>query len=155
MAAAALLLSVGGAAAQSSYYGVSPFEGFYAGGYAGGMINSDSAGSLGVVAGVNFAVSDGVLLGAEAQGGATFGSSTSYDTLMLGHIGYQTDSQVMVYGALGTGVIDGTGSYAMGGGAEAIVTNQVGVRGEILGTGPWGSTMNSVKATAGVLWHVQ
>jgi len=73
----------------------------------------------------------------------------------LGHLGYEVDDQVMVYGALGAGIINGNGSYAIGGGAEAIVMDQLGVRGEVLGLGTWGGGLNAAKATAGVLWHVQ
>jgi len=155
LATAALCFSASGAFAQSAYYTTSPFEGIYAGGYAGGMLNPGVTGTLGVVGGANFAVTDGVSVGAEAQGGAAFGNTTTYDALMLAHLGFEIDDQVMLYGALGTGVIDGTGSYAIGGGAEAIVMDQLGVRGEILGTGAWGDGFSATKATAGVLWHVR
>lgn len=155
LAALAFGISSAGALAQSAYYGTSPFEGVYVGGYAGGIMNPGATATLGVAAGANFAVTDGIMVGAEAQGGAAFGTTTTYDAMMLGHLGYEIDDQVMIYGALGSGLINGTGSYAVGGGAEAVVMDQLGVRGELLGTGAWGGGLNATKATAGILWHVQ
>ena len=155
LAAAALSVSTVGALAQSSYYGASPFEGAYVGGYAGGILNPGATATLGVVGGANFAVTDGIVVGVEAQGGAAFGNTTSFDAMMLGHVGYELDDQVLVYGAAGSGVINGTGSYALGGGAEAIVADQIGVRGEILGTGAWGGGFSAAKATAGVIMHMR
>lgn len=155
IAAITLAVSSVSAFAQSSYYGVSPFEGIYVGAYAGGVLDPSALATVGGVAGANFAITDGIMAGAEVQAGATFGATTTYDALMLGHLGYEVDDQVMVYGAMGAGIINGTGSYAIGGGAEAIVMDQLGVRGEILGTGTWGGGPNAAKATAGILWHVQ
>lgn len=156
-AAAALCLSSAGALAQGDtpYYGLSAFEGGYVGGYGGGFLSPEVDGTLGGIAGVNFALTDGIVLGAEAQGGATFGDTTTYDALMLGHLGYEVNDSAMIYGALGSGLIDGAGSYAIGGGAEAIVTDQLGVRGELLATGEWGGGIEATKATAGVLWHMR
>lgn len=154
LAVTAFSISSISAFGQSAYYGTSPFEGAYVGGYAGGISNPGAT-TLGIAAGANFAVTDGIIVGAEAQGGAAFGNTTTFDAMMLGHLGYEVDDQIMIYGALGAGVVNGTGSYAIGGGAEAIVMDQLGVRGEILGTGAWGGGLNSAKATAGVLWHVQ
>ncbi len=156
-AAAVLGLSSAGASAQSNtpYYGLSAFEGGYVGGYGGGFLHPEIDGTLGGIAGVNFALTDGIVIGAEAQGGATFGDSTTYDALMLGHLGYEVTDSAMVYGALGSGLIDGKGSYAFGGGAEAALSGQLGVRGELLGTGEWGGGVEATKATAGVLWHIR
>ncbi|UJQ94931.1 hypothetical protein [Mariluticola halotolerans] len=155
LATAAMCFSAGGAYAQSAYYATSPFEGIYVGGYAGGVLNPGVTGTLGVVGGANFAVTDGVSVGVEAQGGAAFGNTTTFDALMLAHLGYEMNDEVMVYGALGTGVVNGAGSYAVGGGVEAIVVDQLGVRGEVLGTGAWGGGLSATKATAGLLWHVR
>lgn len=155
LAAAAFGLIPAAAMAQSSYYGISPFEGAYVGGYGGAMTNPDMNGTLGGIAGANFSVTDGIMVGAEAQGGATFGSTTTYDAMMLGHVGYEVDDQMLVYGKLGAGMIDGTGSYAVGGGAETMLVDQIGVRGELLGTGAWGEGPSAAKVTAGVLWHMR
>lgn len=143
------------AQAQSSYYGLSPFEGIYAGGYVGGVMDPSAAWTLGGVAGANFAITDGFVAGVEAQAGITLDTSTSIDALMLGHLGYEANDQVMVYGAMGAGIINGVGSYAVGGGAEMIATDQLGIRGELLGTGAWGGGPKAARATAGVIWHVQ
>jgi outer membrane immunogenic protein len=138
-----------------SQYGLSPFEGFYAGAYGGFAFDPAAAGTVGGMAGVNYALTDGIILGVEAQGGVTFDTSTELDALMLGRLGYEIDDQTLVYGALGGGAVNGAGSYAVGGGAETIAFEQLGVRGEILGTGTWGGGLSAAKATAGVIWHVQ
>jgi len=159
LTATCISFSSAGAFAQSAYdygqYGLSPFEGFYAGAYGGGAFDPSPAGTVGGMAGVNYALTDGIIFGVEAQGGVTFDSQTEFDALMLGRVGYEIDNQTLVYGALGGGITNGAGSYAVGGGAETIAIEQLGVRGEILGTGTWGGGLSAAKATAGIVWHVQ
>lgn len=166
----AMLFSGSSALAQDSYpqdaygqdsygqdvYGTpSPFEGVYAGAYTGARFNPGTSAMLGVVAGANFEVTDNFFVGAEAQGGAAFGTTTNFDALMVGHVGYEVSNQALVYGALGAGFVNGAGSYAAGVGVEVLALQDLGVRGEILGTGPWGGGMNGAKASAGVLWHLR
>lgn len=144
------------AAAQDYYGSASPLEGAYVGAYAGGAFNPNAAWALGGMAGVNFEVQPGILAGIEAQGGATTnGTSTTWEGMMLARGGAAVTPDAMVYGALGAGVVNGTTSWGIGAGAEAIVAPQIGVRGDVLATGPWGSGLNRTKATAGLVWHVQ
>jgi len=145
--------------AQPAYgpagYGPSPFEGVYAGAYGGAAFDPNAKWALGGLAGVNFEVTDGVIVGAEAQGGAqTDGTTTTFEGLMLGKGGALIAPDVLAYGALGGGVVDGTGSWAAGGGAELLATDTLGIRGEVIGTGPWGGGLANTKVTAGVVWHV-
>lgn len=155
----AVLAGSSGAVAQETYQDPytagSPFEGVYAGAYTGARFNPGTSATLGVVAGANFAVTNGVSIGLEGQGGAAFASPTQFDALMVGHVGYDVSNQAQVYGALGAGFVNGTGSYAMGVGAEVMAVQDIGVRGEILGTGAWGGGLNGAKASAGVLWHLR
>lgn len=153
------LSSIGAAQAQSTYdyyYGASPFEGAYVGAYAGGTVGTGVSATVGGMAGANFKVTDGVLVGVEAQGGvATGGSGTQFDALMLGKAGVLLAPDAMVYGAGGAGVIGGTNSWAAGGGAEVMISNDVGLRGEALGTGAWGAGLSQGKVTAGAVWHIK
>ncbi len=154
LAALTLPLMAKAALAQSNY-SLSQFEGFYIGAYGGAIMDTGLNSSAGAIAGANFVVTDYVLAGMEVQGGAKFAPTISYDALMLGKIGYEISDNLMVYGAGGGGLVNGVTSYAVGGGAEAIIVDQVGVRAEALATGPWGGNINSTKLNAGLLWHMQ
>jgi opacity protein-like surface antigen len=140
---------------SDSYAIGSPFEGVYAGVYTGGRFNPGTSITLGAIGGANFTVTDNITVGIEGQGGAAFSNPTNFDALMVGHLGYEVDDQVMIYGALGAGVVNSSAAYAVGVGAEAMVLQDIGVRGEILGTGPWGGGLNGAKASAGVIWHMR
>lgn len=134
------------------------FEGFYAGVQLGGA-NVPGPGfvwTAGVVAGVNFALNQAILGGLEFQGGASFNGTgmTGADVLLLGHVGGYVTDQLMVYGALGAGWVNSAGSYAFGAGVEMPLTDQISVRGEVLGTGTWGASPNGARASAGVLFHM-
>lgn len=153
---AVAIVAVSGAAAQDAYsYGPSTFEGFYAGVYGGGAINPGTAGTLGGAVGANFSVTEQVLAGAEIQGGATFGTTTTYDALALARAGALVTDQVFAYGAVGGGWDNSVGVWAVGGGVEAEVVDSVGIRGEVLGTGAWGGGLNKTRASVGVLYHVK
>ena len=144
------------ALAQSDYYGISSFEGFYAGAYGGAMFDPNATATAGGIAGVNFVITDSILAGLEVQGGAAFDTpTTTYDALMLGRVGYEINDMIMLYGAGGAGLINGATSYAVGGGAEVIVVDNVGVRAEALGTGAWGAGLSATKMSLGVVFHVQ
>lgn len=135
------------------------FEGFYAGALVGaGWYTAPTGivGSVGVVAGANFGLTDSMLVGAEFQADAFFngGGFNSYDALFKGHLGtYLTDSSI-VYGALGAGLSQGTTSYVLGGGVEAAMMGNLSARGELLGVGPWGGMPNGAKINAGLIWHM-
>jgi outer membrane immunogenic protein len=137
------------------YAAGAPFEGVYAGAYTGAKFNPGTAVTLGVIAGANFSVTDNVLVGVEAQGGAAFSNPTKFDALMVGHVGYEFDDMAVLYGAAGGGLVNGTGSYVLGVGGEVMLVQDISLRGEILGTGPWGGGLNGAKANAGVLWHLR
>lgn len=132
------------------------FSGFYVGGTAGGAVSSGTGyGTLGVVVGSNFAVSDGIIVGAEFQGDAYYnGGFTSYDALALGRVGGFVADNTMLYGDLGVGAKGGGMVYALGGGAEMAITDQLSVRGDLQGLGSFGAFPNTAKATVGLIWHM-
>ncbi len=168
--AATLAMSTGAFAGQdlgqyAPYAGGVGFEGFYAGVLLGGFFDGTSAYltapdtsaiSLGAAAGVNFYITESVLGGFEVQGSADFGASgTAFDALGLARVGFSPDDNFMVYGASGLGVAGGSGVYAFGGGVEVAAVDSVGIRGEILGLGTWGNAPDAVKASVGLIWHMQ
>lgn len=133
------------------------FEGLYVGASAGGAIAGGGPyGTLGVIIGSNFAITDGIIAGIEFQGTGYFngGGLTSYDALALGRVGGFLSDNTMIYGSLGAGVADSSFAYALGGGVEMAMTDQLAVRGEIQGLGAWGSSPSVGKATVGLIWHI-
>ena len=162
------------------------WDGLYAGIEAGGLFNSNTAGVagggvgsaaaaglnqgvIGGIVGVNFTVADPIIVGIELQGDYVFGQS-GFDAglfLALARVGAVVTDQVMVYAAGGVGAISHTGAssgvYALGGGVEFAVTDNVSIRGEILGLGDFGAGapgegvgdqfFDSAKATVGVFYH--
>ena len=132
------------------------FHGFYLGAQGGMTAGSLHSGSLGVVAGVNFDVADPVMAGIEFQGDWLPGSasSTTYDFFVLGRLGVNVTDNLMAYGDLGTGWIGGTGSYTFGGGAEYALTDQLAIKGEVLGVGAWGASPSAAKIQAGLIFHL-
>ena len=161
------------------------WDGLYAGIEVGGLFNSNAAGAagggvgwgpvglnqgvVGGIVGVNFTVADPIIVGIELQGDYVFGQS-GFDAglfLALARVGAVVTDQVMVYAAGGVGAhsnnVGSTGVYALGGGVEFAVTDNVSVRGEILGLGDFGSGapgqgagdqfFDSAKATVGVFYH--
>ena len=144
------------------------FEGFYFGVIGGGLWDSTSsyltapdtaAWSLGAAAGVNFYLTDSVLGGFEVQGSGDFGATNAiFDGFALGRLGLAPTNEVMVYLAGGPGFTSNTGTttgvYGIGGGVEVAAWDQVSLRGEVLGIGTWGAAPNAVKATAGVMFHM-
>ncbi|HVX71626.1 MAG: hypothetical protein ACTHKD_04780 [Devosia sp.] len=132
------------------------FEGLYLGGSAGGALSGGTGyGTLGVVVGANFAVSDGIMAGVEFQGDAYWnGGFTAYDALALGRIGGFVSDNTMLYGDLGAGFLNNTAAYALGGGAEMALTDQLSLRGDLQFIGPFGGLPSTAKATAGLLWHL-
>lgn len=133
------------------------FEGLYVGATGGGALASGTPyGTLGVVVGANFAVTDGIVAGVEFQGDTYWngGGFAAYDALALGRVGGFVADNAMVYGDLGAGFLSGTAVYAFGGGVEMAMTDQISVRGELQGIGAFGAMPSVGKATVGLLWHM-
>ncbi|MEO7221972.1 MAG: hypothetical protein ABIY37_05815 [Devosia sp.] len=131
------------------------FEGLYLGATGGGAYAGGLFGTLGVVVGANFAVSDGIIAGIEFQGDTYWnGGFAAYDALALGRIGGFVSDNAMIYGDLGAGVLNGAPVYAFGGGVELAMTDQLSVRGDLQGLGLFGGTPSIAKATVGLLFHI-
>ena len=138
------------------------FDGVYVGVQAGGMWQWTPApgvitGDAGAMAGANFSINQSLIAGVEFQGNGFIDMSglKGWDALFLGHFGgFVTDSAI-IYAAAGAGTTDTTMVYALGGGVEAAVADQLSVRGEVLALAPWGSMPTTAKATLGLIWHVQ
>ena len=134
------------------------FEGLYLGGTAGvGSFSSTTLGTVGVVIGSNFAINDALLAGGEVQADLYFdgGGVQGFGALALAKFGGYVSDTALLYGTAGGGWIDSSAVYAFGGGAEFAATNQVSLRGEVLGIGSWGASPSGIKGTAGLLWHIQ
>jgi outer membrane immunogenic protein len=134
------------------------FEGLYLGADAGGAFAPGGPyGTLGVVVGANFAVTDGIMAGVEFQGDTYWngGGFAAYDALALGRVGGFVSDNAMLYGDLGAGLYNGAAAYAFGGGVEFGLTSQVSLRGDIQGIGAFGAAPSVGKATIGVLFHMQ
>ena len=133
------------------------FEGLYIGATGGGAVAGGGGyGTLGVVVGANFAVSDGIVAGVEFQGDTYWngGGYAAYDALALGRIGGFVSDNTMLYGDLGAGVVNGAAVYAFGAGVELGLAEQVSVRGELQGLGNFGASPSIGKATVGLLFHL-
>jgi outer membrane immunogenic protein len=131
------------------------FEGMYVGGTLGLASYAGTYGSVGIVVGSNFAVTDGIVIGGEFQGDLYFnGGLSAFDALALGRVGGFVADNIMIYGDLGAGVVDATPVYAFGGGAEMGLSGNLGVRGELQGLGTFGSSPAAARATVGLMWHV-
>lgn len=132
------------------------FDGFYVGATAGLASYSNTGyGSVGVVVGSNFAVTDGIVVGGEFQGDMYFnGGISAFDALALGRVGGFISDNVMLYGDVGAGMVDTTPVYALGIGAEMGLSGNIGLRGEAQTLGQFGSSPGAGRATVGVLWHM-
>jgi outer membrane immunogenic protein len=133
------------------------FEGFYVGGSlgAGNFAATEGVGTVGVVAGANFAITDSIITGVEFQGDAIWGDDTTgAEALFLGKLGgYLTDS-TLVYASAGAGWIVDDPSYAIGAGVEQALSDQLSIRGEGMLTGSWGDGPNGGKVAGSLLWHL-
>jgi len=131
------------------------FEGLYVGGSAGGAVAGSLYGTLGVVVGSNFAISDGIMAGVEFQGDTYWnGGYSGYDALALGRVGGFLSDNTMIYGDLGAGLVNASAVYAVGGGAEMALTGQLSARGDLQVLGNFGSGPSIGRATAGLIWHM-
>lgn len=132
------------------------FEGFYVGGTAGAATYAGGTGTVGVVVGANFELTDGILAGVEFQGDALWngGGFVGFDALFLGKLGAYLSDETLLYGTAGAGVINGTGSYGLGAGIELALAEQLSGRVEGMVTGPWGGAPNGGKVAVGLIWHM-
>lgn len=139
------------------------FEGLYAGVQLGGYTyEGDSQIAIGGVVGYNFAA-DPLLLGIELQGNYYVENDNlvgAADILALGKIGFVATDSFALYATGGVGYVwedsDDYGQYALGVGAEFLVTDDMSVRGDILGIGfddGDDDAFDAARATVGVLWH--
>jgi outer membrane immunogenic protein len=142
---------VTGSNSLGSGYGFD-WDGFYAGVYGGGVPFGTTSWNAGVFSGVNVTI-DSAVVGIEAQVGGDFASSTSIDALVLGKGGVPL-GDALVYATGGTGIVSGGFGYALGGGANYGFTDYMSVRGEVLGTGAWGSMPSDMRVTAGLAFHL-
>lgn len=146
------------------------WEGLYTGVEAGGFFFDDETyGVIGGVVGANFIPMDPILVGVEIQGDYIFGGDDEDAGLVLalGRVGAVVTDQVLVYAAGGVGSVfaddDSEMVYALGAGVEFAVTQNISLRGEVLGIGDFEDAdppmvseddfFDSAKATVGVFYH--
>src|SRR5690606_920925 len=102
------------------------FEGFYLGVTGGGALvpGPGLVGTVGVVAGANFELSDAIIAGVEWQGDTLWngGGLVGFDALFLGKLGSYMSDAAIIYGTAGGGWVNGAPSYAFGAGIEAAVS---------------------------------
>jgi len=166
LAGAALAVSVASAANAADLLQSGPadpiynsplfnFEGLYLGASAGGTFANSLYGNLGVVVGANFQVTDGIVAGAEFQGDGYWGNGlTAYDALALGRVGGFASDNVLLTGDLGVGLLNGTPVYAFGGAAEVGIASNFSVRGDVQAISYFGHAPGALRATAGLIWHM-
>ena len=137
------------------------FEGFYAGAQLGGYFAEDASQAfIGGVIGYNFAT-DPIFAGVELQGNYYFEGdfAAAGEVLALGKLGFLASDAFAIYAIGGVGYVwedsDDYSEFALGVGAEFKVTDDMSVRGDILGIGydDGGDTFDGARATVGVLWH--
>ncbi len=146
---------------ESSDFG---FEGFYAGILVGGVLDKSSnyltapvtkAWDLGVVVGANYYVTDMFLVGVEVQANAVFTKNkVQIEALALARVGVAPSDDILIYAAIGTGSLASKGIYAFGGGVEVMMTDNMSLRGEVLGIGAWGASPDAARVTLGLMWHL-
>jgi outer membrane immunogenic protein len=144
------------------------WEGLYAGVEGGGFFyDGDTYGVVGGAVGANFIAFDPILVGVEVQADYIWGNGADAGLILaLARVGAVVTDQVVVYAAGGAGSIFGGGDsemvYALGGGVEFAVTQNVSLRGEVLGIGDFddadpffgtGDFFDAAKATVGVFYH--
>lgn len=139
------------------------WDGFYIGGNAGAQFSGNTHYVFGGFAGFNF-VDGSWLYGAEFQADYVAGGQgfVAWEYAGLARVGTLITPETLVYGAAGINyrdsvppnAIEGWG-YSFGGGFEVAVTENVAVRGELLGQGTFdyeGGRPYAAKAKAGVLF---
>ncbi|WIJ24476.1 outer membrane protein [Devosia sp. RR2S18] len=140
------------------------WDGMYAGIRAGGIFNDgdDTDGVIGGVVGVNFMAVDAFVVGAEVSGDYvwTDGEEDYGQFLASLRAGAVVTDAALIYaiGGVGVNVADGDSDaiYQLGGGVEFLVTENVSVRGEVVGLGTFDDGddfFEGTKATVGVSYH--
>lgn len=129
------------------------WDGPYAGVYGGAEWGSGTHAALGGIVGLTTTLSPGILGSIEAQGGYVGNSSNHLEGYVLGHLGAALSDNAQVYAAAGVGTRDSDAAYAFGGGLEFAASSNMSVRGEVLGVGQWGDSIDTGRATVGLLWH--
>lgn len=138
------------------------FEGLYAGVQLGGYFEdgADTQVLIGGVIGYNFA-SAPLLAGVELQGNYYFENDdfdAAGEILALAKLGFVVTDNVAVYATGGVGYVweenDDYAEFALGVGAEFKVTEDMSIRGDILGFGydDGGDVFDGARATVGLLW---
>lgn len=118
----------------------------------------------GVFAGYNYQVNPNVIIGGEIQADAAYGPWTAtggYSLFGLGHMGFLTAPDFMVYQSAGLGLIDGTPAFALGIGIDQAVTDNLSLRFESLAygqlpaatVGTYYGGFTSLELAAGAVWH--
>jgi hypothetical protein len=128
------------------------FEGFYVGGTIGVGTYLGGTGTVGVVAGANFAVTDSFVLGGEFQGDWQWAGG--YSALFLAKAGFMLTDDALIYGSGGGGLINGVTSYGLGAGIEMALADQLSGRLEAMTTGSWGAAPDNGKIALGLIWHM-
>ncbi len=139
------------------------FEGLYAGVQLGGYFADamDNQLVLGGVVGYNF-TADPLLFGIELQGNYYFETDTypepAAELLALGKIGFVATENFAIYATGGVGYVWEENLdysvYALGVGAEFKVTDDMSIRGDVLGLAyNDADEFDGARATVGVLWH--
>ena len=132
------------------------FEGFYVGGDAGITGSNTLYGNVGVLVGNNFQVTDGIIIGPEFQGDVywTGNGLTAYDALAFGRVGGFISDNVLLTGDVGLGFLNGAPVYAFGGAAEMGITGNLSVRGDVQAISYFGHAPSAVRASVGVVFHL-
>ncbi len=103
------------------------------------------------VAGVNFMVSDGFLLGVEAAIGPYFdvggGGGNGYEGYLAGRAGFAVDS-ALLYVLAGADIVDGDVGWVAGAGAEFMVADSTSMRLQVLSY-----DNDFYQANVGLMWH--
>ncbi|MEX0627926.1 MAG: hypothetical protein WEB63_01070 [Cucumibacter sp.] len=132
------------------------WEGFYFGVQKGFWFGGSNYWSFDKVAGINFLLGDNFLVGAEAMGGIVtdFSGNLGFEAYLRGRLGLVLGGDVLIYKLGEIGYVNGTSTFAFGGGLEIAVGDRMSVRGELRGIGDIGDPgFDYAIASIGVLWH--
>jgi outer membrane immunogenic protein len=139
------------------------WAGMYVGAEAGGLIYDEDYryGLAGLNVGVNMMATDNLLVGIEGDLQYLTGEHGDYAHLVvLGRGGVVVSPTVLLYAAAGVGVEYNLnydtrfGIFEGGIGAEVAVTDNVSLRGQVLGLGFFNGDAPGVKATVGLDFHM-
>lgn len=143
------------------------WDGFYAGGAVGAhSYSSDYTYGTGeVFLGLNYLISESILIGVEGSAGAMDNGKDGYGHLfILGRAGFLAIPHVLVYGVAGTGIewylpdadLYSEAVYQLGAGVEVAATDYFSVRGQVAGVGYYlddGDFFDAIRPSVGVAFH--